>query len=93
MSNEVITAWVTKYALTTGVEELSAEVPKSEYSNPDGKMIKVMNTKYSIYYHGKDWHRTPEAALARAEEMRIAKLASLRKKIAKLEAMKFEVPK
>ena len=93
MSNEVITAWVTKYALTTGVEELSAEVPKSEYSNPDGKMIRVMNTKYSTFYYGKDWHRIPEAALTRAEEMRTAKLASLRKQIAKLEALKFDVPK
>ena len=41
--------------------------------------------------HGKDWHRTPESALARAEEMRKAKIASLKKSIAKLEAMTFSV--
>jgi hypothetical protein len=37
----------------------------------------------------KDWHRTPEAALARAEEMRRDKIASLKKILAKLEAIKF----
>ena len=42
--------------------------------------------------HGKDWHRTPEAALARAEEMRLAKIESLKKSIKKLEGLKFIAP-
>ena len=42
--------------------------------------------------HGKDWHRTPEQALARAEEMRLAKIESLKKSIKKLEGLKFIAP-
>lgn len=47
----------------------------------------------SLYFHGNDWHRTPEDALARAEEMRKAKLLSLKNQIQKLEAMTFVAPK
>ena len=36
---------------------------------------------------GKDWHRTKESAVKRAENMRAAKIASMRKSIAKLEKM------
>lgn len=41
----------------------------------------------SEYYHseGKEWHRTLEGALIRAEEMRTAKIESLEKKIESLE--------
>ena len=42
--------------------------------------------------HGKDWHRTPEAAIARAEEMRAAKIAAMRKHLTKLERMVFVTP-
>jgi hypothetical protein len=43
------------------------------------------------YAHGegRQWHRTQESALARAESMRKAKIASLRKSIARLEALSF----
>ncbi len=41
------------------------------------------------HIHKPDWHTTPEAAIARAEEMRTKKIASLKKQVAKLEAMTF----
>lgn len=44
---------------------------------------------FSIY--GKDWHRTPEAAIARAEEMRAEKIASLKKQIERLMKLEFKV--
>ena len=87
VSKETIKAWITKYALTEGIEVVDAEVCG------EGNMIAYGNVGYgSQYAHGKDWHRTPEAALARAEEMRKAKISSLRKSIAKIEALTFKAP-
>jgi len=87
MKNERIKAWITKYVLTEGIKVVDAEVCG------DGKMIAYGNVGYgSQYAHGKDWHRTPEAALARAEEVRKAKIASLKKSIAKFEVMIFTAP-
>lgn len=84
---ERIKAWITKHALTEGIEVVDAEVCG------DGGMIAYGNVGYgSQYAHRKDWHRTPEAALARAEEMRKAKIASLKKSIAKMEALTFAAP-
>jgi len=40
--------------------------------------------------HGNDWHRTEEAAIKRAEEMRLKKIASVKKQLGKLEKMRFE---
>ena len=87
MNNEDITAWVTKYALTDGIQKVSGTVRHETRSG----MLSYTGSRYEWRecVHGNDWHRTPEAALARAEEMRKAKIASLKKSIAKLEAIKF----
>lgn len=90
MKNEIFTAWITKYALTNGIEAVQAEwcgdvsAEMITYGYGDG---------YMHFVHGSDWHRTPEAALARAEEMRTAKIASLKNSMAKLERMTFVAPK
>ncbi|MGE0278428.1 MAG: hypothetical protein AB7R40_23780 [Nitrospiraceae bacterium] len=42
-----------------------------------------------MMFSKKDWHETAEAALAQADAMRLKKIASLKKQIAKLEAMRF----
>ena len=74
--------YVTKYALTAGIKEHEAEI--------DGSMATVRNPGFvAQHFHGNDWHYGPRCASERAEEMRIAKIASLRKHIAKLEAVKF----
>ena len=87
MKNEDITAWVTKYALTDGIQKVSGTVRHETSSD----MLSYIGSRYDWRecVHGNDWHRTPEAALARAEEMRKNKIASLKKSIAKLEAIKF----
>ena len=45
---------------------------------------------YGGYQVGRDVHETREAALAAAESMRTKKIASLKKQVAKLEALRFE---
>ena len=85
MKNEPIKAWVTKYALTVGIELVDGEVCHEISSG-------MLSYGRSQSAHGKDWHRTPEAALARAEEMRKKKIASLRKSIANMEALTFKAP-
>lgn len=89
MSDAPQTVWVTKYALTDGVREVQGELANSSPS-----MFVVRSKEHGRvdgYYHGegKEWHRTREAALARAEEMRIAKIASHEKSIAKLRKLSF----
>lgn len=82
---ERITAWVTKYALTNGILLEKGEV--CNYTS--GTMFSYGTFGHA---HGNDWHRTPEAAIARAEEMRKKKIESLKKQIAKLEKMTFAIP-
>ena len=77
--------WNTKYALTKGILEHDVQ------ERSDG-MVRI-HTDYSYTYlhgEGKDWHRTFESAQKRAEAMRVAKIASLRKSIKQLEAMRFD---
>lgn len=85
MEDERITAYVTTYALTSGIQVVDAKVRH-------GISSEIIRYGSGIA-HGKDWHRTPDAALERAEEMRNAKIKSLHKSIAKLERMKFTIPK
>ena len=78
--------WNTKYCLTDGITEHDVrecsdnmvEISKSEHA-------------YAIYLHGegRDWHKTLEGAVARAEEVKIKKLHSLDKQIKKISAIEF----
>jgi len=83
MEDERIRAWVTKYALTEGIQLLEGNVRHE---------ISFWHDARSPGFFGEDWHRTPEAAIARAEEMRLAKIESLKKSIKKLEALQFSAP-
>jgi hypothetical protein len=83
--------WITKYALTSGV--FTREVDEPTDHDP-GTIVDRSSGCHDIYnVHGRDWHRTREGALARAVEMRAAKIKSLGKQINKLRAMTIEVPK
>ncbi len=86
MKDERIVAWVTKYALNSGIRLLSGVV-RHEISS---EMFVSEGNHFA--WHGKDWHRTPEAALARAEEMRLSKIESLKKSIKKMEGLKLIAP-
>lgn len=89
MEDEHIKAWVTKYALTSGISCVEGTVCHGS----SGRMLRYTRPGcIQEYAHGDDWHRTPEAALARAEEMRRAKIVSLKKNMSKLETLTFHVP-
>ena len=76
--------WITKYALTSGIFDVEAEqcvnIDAVSYMLPDC---------YRQYAYSGNWHKTFEAAVQRAEEMRAKKIASLKKQIEKLEKLRF----
>lgn len=78
--------FITKYALTVGIQR------KRLQSTFSPSMVTEADNILSSYHHG-EWHRTWDAALVQAEKMRTAKLASLTKSRAKIEALKFTEPK
>ncbi len=78
--------FITKYALTQGIFEIDAEICHS--INHD--MIKNINKQNDCYHgEGKNWHRTKESAIIRANEMRTAKIKTLQKQIIKLDKLTF----
>lgn len=77
-------AWITKYALTDGIEEM------------DGEINHIMGSEY-FYVKGyrdgftkKEYFPNKIDAICNAEERRIKKIKSLEKQIKKLQDMKFE---
>lgn len=80
------TAYISKYALTKGVQECEVE----DCFSVSPTMVVDREGPYRGYYHGNDWHRTREAAITRAEEMRTAKVASLEKQLARIRKLRFE---
>lgn len=74
--------WNSKYALTEGLIE-------QEVEEVGDSMVKVGPLQY-LHGEGREWHRTRESAAARAEAMRRAKIASVRKQLARLEALRFD---
>lgn len=75
--------WITKYALTQNVYCIKGEVCGEYMLREIGRGVG------QSFYHGRDWHKTKEAALADAEHRRAAKIRALEKQIAKLKALKF----
>ena len=79
--------WLSKYALSRGINEQMAETGLIE-----GKYVRVRVCGYWVLYTlGRDIHATRAEAVKAAETARIIKIASLRKQIAKLEKLTFEV--
>jgi hypothetical protein len=70
--------WITTYALTSGIRQVPGRVVGSS----------VFYDKHGAA-HGRDWHLTEAAALARAEEVRLAKIKSLTAQIEKLRRLTF----
>lgn len=87
IEDEKITAWVTKYALSTGIKIVSGRVCHSITS----EAFAYSTNGFGAMAHGNDWHRTEAEAIARAEQMRLKKIASLEKQIAKLKKLSFTV--
>lgn len=74
-------AYVTKFALTKGIIELD---------DPEFYENYIVIGRLDPMINPVDWFNNRQEAIQRAEEMRINKIASLKKQIANLEAMKFE---
>jgi hypothetical protein len=79
--------FITKYALTTGIQELEMDVTindenfsKKCYGKFDGILIGYFND---------DFHLTKEEALKDAEKRRQKKIELLKRQIAKLEKLSF----
>lgn len=82
-----ITAYITRYALTAGIKAVEGNV-----CNPGGNEFfqwRGAPGEFMQYAHGNDWHLTKEAAVKRAEEMRVKKIASVEKQLAKLKKLAF----
>lgn len=77
-------AYITKYALTQGIQNFDVE-DRFDIS-PD--MVRH-GSDASAYFHKGEWWRSYDEARHRAEAMRKAKIASLRKQIARLEGLTF----
>ena len=77
--------WITKYALTNGIKEIECEDCKNG-------AVKETGNPLPTFYHGEDreWYRTKESAIQKAEEMRQKEIDSLKKQIDKLERIRFE---
>lgn len=85
---EKMTVWITKYALTSGIEKHEA----AKKTHVDGMIYVCGNIKKGIFgqhFHGKDWHTSEKSAKERAEEMRVKKLKSLDKQIKKIKSLVF----
>lgn len=78
--------YITKYALTEGIIETDGDI----YDKiPTMITVRLPKTSFDSNFHGNDWHNNVDVAKAHAEVIRTKKIASLRKQIAKLEAMSF----
>ena len=80
--------WITKYALSKGIDVVAG--PQADLNPNFPKLLMTGRGRASCYGEGLEWHRSRASAIARAEEMRKAKIASLKKQIAKLEKLSFE---
>lgn len=83
-----IKAWITKHALTSGIFIVEGAWISKETPN---MLVWYCDRGYQTAYRS-DWYLTPEAALAHAEEMRCARLKSLKESIANLEKLNIVLP-
>lgn len=77
--------YITKYAISRGIEEIEREIYEVRYY--DYSYIKY--DFCTLLYIGKDAFLDKSEAIKKAEEMKKRKIASLRKQIEKLEKMTF----
>lgn len=78
--------FITKYALTAGVKEIETDIIRDRFENEEY----VIDDSYSYFRIGTNAFTDKSEALKKAEEMKIRKIASLRKQIEKLEKLSFK---
>jgi hypothetical protein len=79
--NESVTVYCTKYALTTGIFCLTGRITQ------DGYFSEASVGRIGYFLGRSDYRLNREDAIAEFEKRKTAKIASLRKQIAKLEQM------
>ena len=80
--------WITKYALTDGIKfGAGYEIDRDGWAQ--SKTLPSSNGYWLI--SKSNFHDTLDAAYTAAEKMRMKKIASLKKQIAKLEAIDFKI--
>jgi hypothetical protein len=78
-----VKVFITKYALTSGVVEREA----NHETAINEKMVSCKEGEYTVCYHKPHWYTTREEADARVCQMIAAKIKSLKKSLAKMEAL------
>lgn len=86
MSEVTKEVFIAKYALTQDIYTTKVKVNGTDAVDYPEKGYGM------VFYHKGDWFETYEGALARAEELRTRRIASLKRSIAKLEKLKFTNP-
>jgi hypothetical protein len=78
--------WVSKYALTTGItkHEWDGRVSGNGIVTPD------LDNRLWTLFLGTDVHETEQEAIEHAEKMRLRKIESIKKQLAKLEKLTFK---
>lgn len=89
LEKEHFTAYITKYALTSGILEVQAEWTEGS----DMVTYKTAGSSFMQFAHKNDWWRDVDSAKARVEVMRTKKIASLNKSVMKMMSLKVEVKK
>lgn len=88
--SEQFKVWITKYALSSGIR-----VEMAELSAVSDSMITVradpLRKWQTETFHGSDWHRDEQSAIAKCELMRKKKISSLEMQLAKLKKLEFKV--
>lgn len=74
--------WITKSAFTKGIYEREV---KTHLDIGGGGMVSGPGVFETYHGEGREWHRTREAAVARANVMRLAKIKTLQKQLTKLQ--------
>lgn len=81
------TIYVAKYALTSGIKKIQAEVRHSSYA--DSKEYAREPGGYNSFTIGSEAFRSLDEAKEKAEEMRKKKIKSLEKQLEKLNNLRF----
>ena len=77
--------YLVKYALTGGIEEVELAATRG-----DGEYVRIKERSHGIYKLGRDVCETKEEAISIADAMRLKKVASLKKSLAKYEKLRFD---
>lgn len=84
MEMDLLEVYVTRYALTKGIQKRIVKLTHTPEMVGDSK-------ESHLFYHGEgdDWHYTLKAAIKRANEMKRKKVENLKKQLYKIEALEF----